>query len=141
MNKITQRVKTYPVFTGIILGLIFFICVMSSLRWFPWLVDAWINNNANVRSIYLTIVIFAVFIPCLWRQRFRNPTVFWATICILFLCHVSFIVYFSSKFHPPSLREWLVLLAVESFILVFVTDWTTRRWRTRPGPQKGGWRG
>ena len=130
MNKITERIKTYPVLTGIMLSLTFFIFVMSSLKWFPWLVDSWLNNNANVRSIYFTIVLFAVFTVRPWRERRRNAFVFWASICAFFLIHVSFVFYYSTRVHPILLKEWIVILILESFILSFGIDWLTRRFRT-----------
>lgn len=139
-EKIVGKIKSYPVFTGIFIGLIFFGFIIISLNWFPWVLDAWTRNNAQVRSIYFTAVFFIVFIARLSRQRRRNAFVFWASMCVFFLFHVLFVVSYSNRVHPILLKEWIIILTVESFILVFSVDWLTRSFgqlKNHEGPRPG----
>lgn len=123
------KFKSYPVLTGILLGLVFFSLIEICLKWFPSVLEAWTKNNASVRSAYFTVVFFAVFIPRLSRQRRRNAFLFWVSMCVFILLHVLFVVYYSVQIHPLLLSDWIIMLVIESFVLVFCIDWLTRRFR------------
>ena len=133
-SKIIEKIKIYPITFGLFISVIVSSFIFVVVEWLPRVDQAWTRNNSSVRSAYFTIVLFAVFVVRPRQERRRNAFVFWASICTFFLIHVSFVFYYSTRVHPILLKEWIVILILESFILSFGIDWLTRRFRT------GRWR-
>ena len=120
---------------GMLIGLIVLASVIIIVNWVPWLSEAWGRNNSEVRSVYFTVVFFAVWVSRLWQWQRRSALMFWASLCIMFLLHATAVLLYSTHFHPLLISEWLVLATVESIVIVFGVDWLTRRF-SHPGPSR-----
>jgi hypothetical protein len=110
---------------GMVIGLMIFAFIIIIVNWFPCVGKAWMKNNSQVRSVYFTVVLYAVWASRLWRWQRRSALVFWASLGIIFLLHA--VLLYSTHFHPLLIGEWLVLAAAESIVIVFGVDWLTRR--------------
>jgi hypothetical protein len=135
---IGDKIKSYPTLFGMLIGLIIFAFIIIIVNWFPWVGKAWERNDSQVRSLYFTIVLFAVWVSRLWRWQRRSALVFWASIGIIFLFHAIAVLLYSTHFHPLLIGEWLVLAAAESIVIVFDVDWLTRRFSHFGGPRADG---
>jgi hypothetical protein len=62
-----------------------------------------------------------------WHWRRRNARVFWISISVFFFLHTLGLLLYSMWAHPLLLAQWIVLMAVESFLLVFGLSWLMRR--------------
>jgi uncharacterized protein YacL len=121
-----KLIKQYPMLVGVGIGVLIVGFILVTGTWFPWVLDAWTRNNPLVRSVYFTIVFFAVFVAHLARQRHRNPIVFWTSVGTFFVLHVAFVVFYSFRIHPILMKEWILIILVESFVLVFGVDLAMR---------------
>jgi lysylphosphatidylglycerol synthetase-like protein (DUF2156 family) len=127
MERIEDKVRRFPTLFGALIGLAIFAAIIVIETWFPRVGEAWRRNNANVRSVYFTVVLCAVWIFRLRHSRHRNPFLFWATLCSISLLHVIGVLSYSILVHPLLLREWFILFIAESIVIVFGLDWLTRR--------------
>ena len=57
-------------------------------------------------------------------------------MCILFLLHVSGVRLYTALVQPILVWQWIILLVLESFAVVFLVDWSTRRFAH---PKRDGW--
>jgi hypothetical protein len=126
-STIGDKIRSYPMLFGMLIGLIIFAFIIIIVNWFPWVGKAWMKNNTQVRSVYFTVVLYAVWVSRLWRWQRRNALVFWASLGIILLLHAIAVLLYSTHFHPLLIGEWLVLAAAESIVIVFGVDLLTRR--------------
>jgi|ERR1700722_6500319 len=126
-NVFLRFVKSYPTTFGIVIGLLLASIVVAIAAWFPRTAAAWERNNVSVRSVWCTV---AFFVFCIYRfWRFRGRPLFWLSISVFFLGHITGIVYFSREIHPLSAGEWMLLLGLETVLLFFYFDWLDRKSR------------
>jgi cytochrome b subunit of formate dehydrogenase len=112
---------------GMLIGLTILLSVIVIVNWFPRVGDAWQRNNGDVRSAWFTVGLYVVWIHRLWRWQHRNKVLFWASLGIIFVLHVTGVLLYSIRVHPLLLGQWLILAAVESAVMVFGLDSLTRR--------------
>jgi len=124
---IGSKIRSYPMVFGMLIGLVLFLGVIVIVNWFPRVSEAWDRHNGLVQSIWFTAGFFGVWINYYWRWRHRG--FFWASMCVLFLVHTLGVLYYAKQGHLLALREWIVLLTVESFVLVSYMEWSKRRLR------------
>jgi hypothetical protein len=127
MNKL---ITTYAILFGALIGLVIFGTIVVIETWFPSIGKAWETHNRLVQSVWFTAGFFGVWVSRYWQWRRRG--FFWASLFIFFLVHTLGVLYCATQFRPLVLREWIVLLTVESFVVVFYMDWSIRRFG-RPG--------
>jgi hypothetical protein len=130
VNGIVEKIRRYPTLFGVLIGLLMFGSIIVLVNWFPRVDQAWDRNNANVRSGFFTVGFFAIVISRVWRWRQRNARVFWAAVCTFLLLHALGVVFYSIWLRPLLLRDWIFLMIIESFALVFGLDWLTKRFKT-----------
>ena len=128
---------------GALIGLVIFSTIIVIETWFPWIGKAWERHDRLVQSVWFTAGFFGVWVSRYWHWRRRG--FFWASMCFLFLVHTFGVLYYAMQVHPLVLREWLVLLTAESFVVVSYMDWSTRRFghpsRHRHSDRASGIRG
>jgi hypothetical protein len=127
LAPLKKFIGSSPTLFGVLVALAIFAFIIIIVNWFPRVSEAWDRNNSQVRSIYFTVVFFAVWVSRLWRWQRRSALVFWASLCTIFLLHTAAVLLYSTHFHPLLIREWLVLATAESIVIVFGVDWLTRR--------------
>jgi predicted ferric reductase len=97
--------------------------------WFPWVDQAWDRHKTLVKAVWFTVGLFAICIYRLWRWRHRNVFAFWTSICTLFLLHVLGVLFYTTVVQPILGWQWIILLVLEVFLIVFLVDWSTKRFR------------
>lgn len=127
MALLRKFIDSYPMLFGALLAFLAFVAIIGMDAWFPRVGEAWGRNNANVRSVFFTVAFFTLWISQIWQWRRRNTFVFWISVCIFLSVHGLCVFLYSTRVHPLSLREWIYLMALESFGFVFALDWITRR--------------
>ena len=118
-------IASHPILLGVLIALLIFVAVIVMETWFPWVGKAWERHNRLVQSVWFTAGFFGVWVSRYWQCRCRG--FFWASVCVLLLVHILGVAYYATQIHPLILGEWIVLLTVESFIVVFYMAWSTRR--------------
>ena len=124
--RVAKKLKQFPVLLGVLIAVAICLPIFVIVTWLPGIYEAWDRNNANVRSVYFTIVLFAVWISYSARWRRRNQFLFWVALSLIFLTHVIGILFYSITVHPLLMGQWMILLIAESGAIVFGMDWLTR---------------
>ena len=114
---------------GASIGLVIIGAIFAIQIWFPWLEEDLSRHKGLLEAIWSTVGLFVVSVYRLWRQRRRNSLVYWASLCIFLLLHFSGVLFYSIYIHPILGWQWIILLVIESFIVVFFLDWSTHRFR------------
>jgi len=125
VDTIGSKIRSYPMVFGMLIGLVLFLGIIVIVDWFPRVSEAWDRHNRLVQSTWFTAGFFGVWINYYWQWRRRG--FFWASMCLLFLVHILGVLYYANQVHPLVLRDWIVLLTIESFVLVFFMEWSIRR--------------
>ncbi len=120
-----KLITTYPVAAGLLIATIMAGTIVVIVVWFPSIADAWLRNDKLVRSIWCTLVLFAVCVYRLWHWRHRWE--FWLTLSAFFVIHIFVVVLYSIYVHPLLLQEWVIFGILESFVIVFLLDWVFQR--------------
>ena len=115
MGKIAEKIKSYPTSFGVLIGLVIVAVIFTIETWFPRLGNAWETHNSLVRTISFTLALFIVWITHLWRWRRRRA--FWIALISFFAIHITGIFLYTNYIHDPTLRQWIALMIVESFLL------------------------
>jgi hypothetical protein len=123
--SIGSKIRSYPMVFGMLIGLVLLLGVIAIVDWFPSVSEAWDRHNRLVQSTWFTAGFFGVWVNYYWRWRRRG--FFWVSMCLFFLVHTLAIAYYATHVRPLVLSEWIILLALESFVIVFGMDWLTRR--------------
>jgi hypothetical protein len=138
--SIKKVITSYPILFGALIGLVIFSAIIVTETWFPWIGKAWDRHYRLAQSVCFTAGFFGVWVSRYWQWRRRG--FLWLSICVFFLLHTSGVLYYATQVHPLGLRDWLALLTVESFVVVFYMDWSTRRFghpgRHRHSDRAGG---
>lgn len=127
---IGSKIRSYPLIFGMLIGLVLLLGVIVIVEWFPRVSEAWDRHNRLVQSVWFTAGFFGVWVNFYWRWRRRG--FFLASMSILFLVHIFGVLYYATRVHLPNLRDWIVLLTIESLVLVSYMEWSIRRF-SRPG--------
>jgi hypothetical protein len=122
---IGSKIRSYPMVFGMLIGLVLILGVIVIVDWFPRVSEAWDRHNRLVQSTWFTAGFFGVWVNYYWHWWRRG--FFWTSICILFLVHTLGVLYYATQIHPLILRDWIVLLTVESFVLGFFMESSIRR--------------
>jgi hypothetical protein len=120
-------IGSYPTLFGMTMGLILVVGIIVIVNWFPRVSEAWDRHNRLVQSTLYTGGFFVIVISRLWHLRRRGSFAFWGSAFTFLLLHTLVVSYYATHVHPLVLREWIVLLAAESFVIVFGMDWLTHR--------------
>ena len=128
-NVSIKKLITSPTASGILIGVLTLAGIIIMEEWFPRIGQAWDRHRTMVKAVWFTLVLFALCVYYLWRWRRRNSLAFWAAICTLFLLHVSGVLLYTTLVQPILGWQWIILLVLESFFMVFLVDWSTKRFR------------
>ena len=113
-----------------LLGALIGIVIIGAIFAIPrWLEEDLGRHKKLIEAVWFTAILFVFSVYRLWRQRRRNSSVFWASLCIFLLLHISGVLFYSTYISPILGWQWIILLIVECFVLVFFVDWSTRRFR------------
>ena len=127
VTQLRRFIGAYPTLFGMIVGLVLVVGVIVIVYWFPQADEAWDRHNDDVRSAFFSLGLFALAIFWLGRWRLRGAFVFWASISSLFVLHAAGVILYSILIHPLLLREWMIILILEPFVIVFALDWLMKR--------------
>lgn len=125
--QLRRFIEAYPTLFGMIVGLFLVVGVIVIVDWFPRADEAWSRHNEDVRSAFCSLGLFAIMIFWFGRLRRRGAFVFWAAISSFFVLHAAGVILYSILVHPLLLREWMTILIVEPFVIIFALDWLTKR--------------
>jgi hypothetical protein len=120
-----KKITSYPMLLGILIGILSAGGIMAMVIWFPWVGDAWDRHEPLVRTIFMTVFAFGVWLYGLWRWRYRRS--FWLLVFIFFLFHAVGVLSYTIKVGPILVWQWLILLPLESYAIAFFVGWSTRR--------------
>jgi hypothetical protein len=132
-----KKLTSYPLLSGALLGLLPLCAVIVIVFWFPWIGKYHEHHKSAVQAVWFTAAAFALCINRLWRWRRRSPFAFWAPICALLLLHVVGVFLYTTFVQPILVWQLSILLVLEVFFIVFLVDWTTKRFR-HDGQGTGG---
>ncbi|SRR6266404_692386 len=121
--------KTSSYLLGALIGLVIIGAIFAMQIWFPWLENDLGRHKRLIEAVWFTTALFAFSVNRLWRWRDRNSFAFWTSLFALMLLHVSGVFLYSRYVRPILVWQWIILLAIESFVLVSVMDWSTKRFR------------
>ncbi len=130
-----KKLITSPTVSGVLIGLLTLVGIIVVETWFPWIDQALRGHNGLTKAIWFTLVLFALCVYRLWRWRLRNSFVFWTSMCLLFVLHVSGVLFYTILVQPILGWQWIILLVLETFVIVFLVDWSTRRFGRRSHPR------
>jgi hypothetical protein len=120
-----KTIASYPMLFGIVVGLVLGGGLIAMEIWFPAAIRAWETHEPVVRTIFMTVFAFVVWLCVLWRWRHRRA--FWLLVLTFFGLHtISFLLY-TVRVGPISPLEWMIVLPVESYAIAFFVLWPTRR--------------
>jgi hypothetical protein len=128
-NVSVRKLITSPTVSGVLIGLLTLVGVIVVETWFPWIDQALRGHNGLITAIWFTVALFAICVYRLWSWRRRNWFAFWAPICTLFLLHVLGVLLYTKFVRPILVWQWSILLVSEVFLIVFLVDWSTKRFR------------
>jgi phosphatidylserine synthase len=121
-----MRDQSRPYFIGMALGLLLCASIVTTVIWLP---SIWRKENEwLVRLIFFTTSLFFVLISTNWR--FRNHPKLWIAIAILALVHAILIIRFMDRVRELRVRDYAVILFVETFLGGLVVN------KTLDGPQE-----
>lgn len=124
-RSLLQLVRSYPALFGIFVGAGIVGSIIVIDTWFPHVGDYWTQHDDLVRSIVFTTGLFGVLVGRYWNLR--RQAFFRLSMATFFLAHSAGVLLYRFRVHPLGLRQWILLLAVESLVFVFYVDWATRR--------------
>jgi membrane-bound metal-dependent hydrolase YbcI (DUF457 family) len=126
-NVSVRKLITSPTVSGVLIGLLTLVGIIVVETWFPWIDQALRGHNGLIKAIWFTLVLFAICVYRLWRWRRRNSFAFWAPLCALFLLHVLGVLLYTNLVQPILGWQWIILLVLEVYLIVFLVDWSTKR--------------
>lgn len=138
LTQLRRLIAGYPTVFGVLIGLILFLGVIGIGDWFPRVSEGWEKHNEDVRSAFFTFGLFAIMIFRFWHFHRRGALAFWVSISSIFVLHTIGVILYSSWAHPLLLRQWLAIIIVEPFIIVFALDWLTKRFGRIHNQTPGG---
>ncbi len=122
-----KKLTSYPLLSGALIGLLTLGGIIVVETWFPWIDQALRRHNTLIEAVWFTAAAFTLCVNRIWRWRRRNPFAFWAPICTLFLLHVLGVLLYTNFVQPILVWQWSILLVLEIFLIVFLVDWSTKR--------------
>jgi hypothetical protein len=124
-----RKLITSPTGSGILIGVLTLAGLVVMETWFPWIGQAWRRHNELVKAVWFTVILFVICTYRLWHWHRRNPFAFWTSMSLLFLLHVSGVLFYTILVQPILGWQWSILLVSEVFLIVFLADWSTKRFR------------
>ena len=122
-----KKLITSPTVSGILIGLVTLATVMVVAIWFSWIGDGLGRHKTLVNAVWFSVGLFAICVYYLWRWRRRNAVAFWLSMSGLFVLHVLGVLFYSILVKPIVGWQWIILLVLEVFLIVFLVDWSTKR--------------
>ena len=119
-------IRSNPMLTGVLIALVIGAVIMVMVTWFPKVVAAWDSHKGLVQAVWFTTVSFIAWINQVWRWQHRGPFVFWTSMSTLCLLHMAGILIYSIYIGPILFWQWVPIIIIESLVVVFVMDWSTR---------------
>jgi hypothetical protein len=114
---------------GALIGLVIIGAIFAMQSWFPSLENDLGRHKRLIEAVWFTAALFAFSVNRLRRWRDRNSFAFWTSLFALMLLHVSGVFFYSRYVQPLLVWQWIILLSIESFVVVSVVDWSTKRFR------------
>ena len=122
-----RMITSNPMLFGILISLLIFVVIIVTETWFPWTGEALGRHKRLVQAVYFTGAFFAICVYRFGSWRRRNALAFWASMCFLFVLHVLGVFFYSTHVQPILGWQWVILISLETFVVIFFVDWTTRR--------------
>lgn len=122
-----KKLVMSPTGSGILIGVLTLAALVVMEEWFPWIDQAWDRHRTLVKAVWFTVGLFVICTYRLWHWHRRNPFAFWAAICTLFVLHVLGVLLYTTLVQPILGWQWIILLVLEVFLIIFLVDWSTRR--------------
>ena|SRR5882762_7922217 len=119
--------KTSSYLLGVLIGLVIIGCIFVVQVWFPWLENDLGRHKRLIESAWFTAALFAFSVNRLWPWRNRNAFAFWTSLFALLVLHATGVFFYSRYVQPLLVWQWIILLSIESFVVVSVVDWSTKR--------------
>src|SRR5579864_3480477 len=113
-----KTIASYPMLFGIVIGLLMGGGLIAMEIWFPSVANAWDRHEPLVRTTFMTVFAFVVWLCVFWRWRHQRA--FWLSILVFFLFHTFSVFYYTVAVGPISLWQWTVLLTLESYVISFL---------------------
>jgi hypothetical protein len=122
---IKRLITSYPMLFGVFISLLILIAIISMETWAPWIGEYHDRYKRLVQAVLFTGIYFAVYVYGLrhWRRR----SVFWPSICVLFLLHVVGVFFYSTHVQPILVWQWAIVGLLEYYGTFFFLEWSTRR--------------
>jgi cell division protein FtsW (lipid II flippase) len=129
-GPLKRLVSSYPLLFGVFISFLIGIAIISMETWAPWIGEYHDSHKRLVQAVLFTGIYFAVYVYSL--RHWRHRSVFWPSICILFLLHVLGIFFYSTRVQPILVWQWPILGLLEYYGTAFFLEWSTRRTSQRP---------
>jgi len=126
-----KKIMSHPVLLGIGIAFVIGGGIIVMETWFPWVGAAWDSHKRLVQAVWFTAISFIAWINQVWRWRLRGPFIFWTSIATLCLSHIFGIFIYTMYVGPILVWQWVPLIVIESLVVVFGMDWSTRRFGHR----------
>ncbi len=123
--SIRKSVPSHPMLFGVFISVLISIAIIAMQTWAPWIGEYHDTHKRPVQAVLFTGIYFIVYVYGLraWRHR----SVFWPSICILFLLHVLGVFFYTNHVEPILVWQWPLVGFVEYYGIAFFLDWATRR--------------
>jgi len=127
LRKLMKKISSNPALFGGVIGLLLVGTIFAVVVWFPDLDEALEKNKRFVQGTYFTVFFYGICVYWFREWRRRSAFGFWASISGLFAVHVVCVSLYSVYVQPILVWQWVLLIFAETFVVVFVLDWATRR--------------
>jgi hypothetical protein len=126
-KKIKRLIASYPNLFVVFISLLLLVAIIAEETWAPWIGEYHDRHKRLVEAVLFTGIYFAVYVYGLrpWRHR----SVFWPSICVLFLLHVLGVFFYSTHVQPILLWQWPIVGLMEYHGTAFFLEWSTQRLR------------
>ena len=122
-----KLITSYPMLTGVFVSVLLSVALFS----FPGIGDFHDRHKRLVQGVLFTIIYFGVYIFGL--RRWWHRSLFWPSICALFLFHVLGVFYYSTRVQPILVWQWPFVGLLEYYGIAFFLDWSARRFSSYSG--------
>jgi len=124
-QTVRRLVPSHPMLFGVFISVLISIAITAMQTWAPWIGEYHDTHKRVVQAVLFTGIYFIVYVYGLRAWRYRS--VFWPSICILFLLHVLGVFFYSNHVEPILVWQWPLVGFVEYYGTAFFLDWATRR--------------
>jgi cation transport ATPase len=125
VERIKRLITSHPNLFVVFVSLLILIAIIAMEAWAPWIGEYHDKHKRLVQAVLFTGIYFGVYVYSLrqWRRR----SVFWPSICVLFLLHVLGVFFYSTHVQPILVWQWPIVGLLEYYGTAFFLAWSTRR--------------